>query len=433
MTSKKILVLAYAISPTRGSEYSVAWNYVVNMSKDNELIVFYGMSGNHMGDIDDLEQYIEVNPLPNVRFISIRPNKTANYLNFLNRKGILVYSFYLAYNIWHRQVYKKAIELISKEHFDLIHYLGPIGYREPGYLWKINLPYIWGPIGGTTNVSIKLVKALPLSGKLKLGFRAMINYLQLRINPRLKEALLCVDVLLTATTQDKYSFKKLFAKESHYLPENGIVGKINSLDINKYSQIKTNLIWIGRIDENKALIILLESLRRIKSLSKIHLHIIGDGKLKNSLMKFSNKNALSNNITWHGAVKREKVFELLSQSHLHIITSVTEANTTVIFEAMSAGVPTISLDHCGMHDTICEKCGVKIPIHNYVQVINNLASQLDRLILRPDEIKKLSYGVVECAKKYTWVHRRNFFNNLYELAIENWNNKNLRNNDKTDQ
>ena len=33
---RKILVMAYAISPNKGSEFSVAWNYVKNMSEENK-------------------------------------------------------------------------------------------------------------------------------------------------------------------------------------------------------------------------------------------------------------------------------------------------------------------------------------------------------------------------------------------------------------
>ena len=112
--------------------------------------------------------------------------------------------------------------------------------------------------------------------------------------------------------------------------------------------------------------------------------------------------------------------ELLSKSQLHIITSVSEANTTVIWEAMSAGVPTLSLDHCGMHDTICEKCGIKIPIISYNQVISDIAIELDKLIVNPIKLDNLSNGVVVCAKKYNWESRRLFFNKMYDLAIEKW-------------
>ena len=420
---KKILVLAYVVSPTRGSEYSQSWNYVTEMSKENNLVVLYAASGNHMGNVDELEQYIIDNPISNVRFIPVKPNKIANFLNTLNRNGIFSYSFYFAYNIWHRQAYKTAKEILLDESFDLIHFLVPIGYREPGFLWKIDLPYVWGPMGGTQNLSLKLIKALPLAGKIQLGLRAVINYVQLRFNPKIKKVLKRVNVLITATTYDQNNFKNIYKKESVYLPENGINLKRDLKNNNKIFSGTIKLIWIGSIDARKALIILLDALKRMKNPNKVQLDIVGDGILKKSLINFSNKNFLSKSITWHNQVKRNKVFELLSRAHLHIITSVTEANTNVIFEAMSAGVPTISLDHCGMHDTICEKCGVKIPINSYEQVVNELAMNLDNFVLHTKEIKKLSNGVVQCAQKYTWEKRRQSFNEIYDLAIENWKGK----------
>lgn len=144
-----ILVLAYLLSPSKGSEYSVAWNYVTHMSKKNNLTVLYGASGNQMGDCDEMEDYIKQNSIPNVCFIPIYPNKLANMLNWPNRHHILVYTFYYAYRVWHMQVYKVVRELMKTKHFDLIHYVGMIGYREPGYLWKLKLPYVWGPVGGS--------------------------------------------------------------------------------------------------------------------------------------------------------------------------------------------------------------------------------------------------------------------------------------------
>ena len=53
---KDILVLAYAISPSKGSEYAVAWNYVTAMSRYHRLTVLYGTSGEHMGDTVEMER-----------------------------------------------------------------------------------------------------------------------------------------------------------------------------------------------------------------------------------------------------------------------------------------------------------------------------------------------------------------------------------------
>ena len=144
-------MLAYAISPTRGSEYSVAWNYVTHMSKYHKLTVIYGASGDNMGDTAEMEAYIQKNASTNIRFVAVKPDKWANLLNWPNRHGIFVYTFYYAYKRWHWLVYQKVLEILDKEHFDLIHYVGMIGYREPGYLWNLGLPYIWGPVSGANN------------------------------------------------------------------------------------------------------------------------------------------------------------------------------------------------------------------------------------------------------------------------------------------
>ncbi len=412
--------MAYMLSPTRGSEYSVGWNYVVNMSKDNELVVLYGASGNHLGDVKEIESLVEREPIKNVRFVAVRPDSLTKKLNILNEKNILNYSFYLAYNNWHKQVYKVAQQLIESEKFDLIHFLNPVGYREPGYLWKLDLPYIWGPIGGTNNVPDVLLEALPFKGKLKLGFRSLANKIQLKFSNRIQLAMQRTDVLMTATSENQKTIKRVFNKESFYLPENGIEGEVIKPNaLNKSNKI-VEAIWIGRIDANKALSLLLKALLQLKYIESFKLHVVGDGHLKSALIEFTKANNLDSFIVWHGAIPREKVLELLSKSQLHIITSVSEANTTVIWEAMSAGVPTLSLDHCGMHDTICEKCGIKIPIISYNQVISDIAIELDKLIVNPIKLDNLSNGVVVCAKKYNWESRRLFFNKMYDLAIEKW-------------
>ena len=106
---KNILVLAYQISPIRGSEYSVAWNYITEMSKDNKLVVLYGASGNHMGDFDNFDSYINSKEYINIRFLAIKPNIIANILNILNKKKWFVYAFYFAYRIWQWQAYKISL------------------------------------------------------------------------------------------------------------------------------------------------------------------------------------------------------------------------------------------------------------------------------------------------------------------------------------
>ena len=86
---------------------------------------------------------------------------------------------------------------------------------------------------------------------------------------------------------------------------------------------------------------------------------------------------------------------------------------------MSFAVPTMTLDHCGMAGVVCEKCGIKIPIHSYNQVISDIAKRIDELIEKPEKIQQLSQGVLECSKEYMWENRVKIFNEVYkEVALK---------------
>ena len=420
---KNILVLAYQLSPTKGSEYSVAWNYVTHMSRYNRLTVIYGVSGEHLGDCSEMEEFAKTNILPNVTFVCIKPNKWTNALNWCNRHNFLNYTFYIAYRAWQKQVYKAAKSLIQIEKFDLIHFVGPIGYREPGYLWRIDLPYMWGPIGGTNSSSIILAKHISKMSQLKFIFRNWVNDFQLKYQKRLRRALKKTDLLLTSTSENQQIFKSLLHKDSYYLPENAITSEIK---LNRQKFIRKgeyHFIFVGSLIPRKAVNILLEALTLIKNKEKIVVDIVGDGPERHTLEVFAQKHQLQSIIKWHGQLSRDKAVELFENTHMHVITSTSEGNPTTIWEAMSYGVPTMSFDHCGMHDTICDRCGILIPIHSYEQCVNDLADKIDSLLDHPDRFEQLANGVIECAQKFTWDTREKVLLSCYDEAIKHFYNR----------
>lgn len=423
--SKKILVVAYAVSPTRGSEYSVAWNYLNELSKDNEIVVLYGVSGNHMGDVEEMEAWLSINSISNVRFIAVLPNKITERLNILNRRGIFPYAFYFAFNFWQRQIYLTVKNIIENEKFDLIHNLNPIGYREPGYLWKLDLPYIWGPIGGIPNRPSQLFKDLSLKSRFFFTIRNYVNTIQFKFNRRLKKALKETDLLLTATSENKDIVKKEYNIESINIPENGIIQFDSNTSLN-YTGLKKGetlkIVWIGTVDERKSINFLIDALVKIKN-QNWHLHILGEGSIKEKMQLRAIDMKINDKLTWHGHIERSKVLDLLQSIHLHVITSLGEATTTVLFETMTNGIPTITLNHCGMKDVVCDKCGVKIGINSVEQIKDDLASTISNFIENPNKINDLSKGVSECVKHHTWEKRRQLFNGYYDLAIENWKQK----------
>jgi glycosyltransferase involved in cell wall biosynthesis len=417
MTHPKVLLLAYAVSPQRGSEYSVAWNHITWMSKYCELTVLYGCAGTHMGDFEELADPVLRESLPSVNFVPVPPPLLARLLNAVNRRGWLTYSFYLAYRVWQREAGRVARQLAREQVYDLIHYVGPIGYREPGTMWRMDLPYVWGPIGGATHLPWMLARALPLADRVRLGLRAVANWFQLRFSKRVRRALSRADLVLTATTENQAIFRRVLGVESLYLPENGVVGEV-ALNQAKFDDLqRLKLVWIGSLEARKALKILVDAMQRTQHAARFEVHVAGDGPLGTVLQKTVASAGLAAQFVWHGQVERQTVHHLLNDSHLHVITSVSEANTTVVWEAMALGVPTLTIDHCGMHDTITDGAGLKVPIGQYDEVVAGFARHLDELAEHPERLRQMAQQVLADADRFHWKHRPAFWLKCYADTV----------------
>lgn len=397
---RTIILVTYDISPYRGSEASVSWNYVSNMGEYHKEIVLYGRGK------DEIEKYLESHQMPNVRFINIP------YVSLQGSGLLLDIKYNLNYRRWHYQTYLKAKELVDNEHVDVIHYLNPIGFKEPGYCWKIKeVPYVWGPIQGVENRPLALFPALSPKGKINALARRLVHNGMLRCLPRVRKALKRADVVFAATPNTVKQLKRIHHKDAIYLPENGILKMECTEPITMNDTL--NLIWVGSIDERKALSILITALSKVKH-NNWHLNVLGDGPLRGSCENLSNNLGISDRITFHGKVDRTQVQLVFGQSQVHVISSLGEATTTVLWEAFSKAIPTITLDHCGMAGVVSSECGIKIPIRSYQQVLNDIAFAIDDLMEHPEKVTRLSQGTIECAKNFMWENRIALYDKIYD-------------------
>ena len=415
-----ILVLAYSISPVRGSEYSVGWNYVTNMAKDCDLTVLYGLAGPHMGDLEEIERFeAETGGLDNVTFEGIRPNVLARLLNAPNRKGFLVYSFYLAYRVWHWQAARHARQIIAQRDVDVVHYLCPIGYREPGYLWQINKPYIWGPVGGM--VPTRLLEGAPCGWKARLKTKGknLMNAWQLRNSHRVKRALRRADVVIAATLENQAVMRDRFGIDALQFAENAIPDALIDTappQPARAMDAPLRLIWIGSLDARKSPDLLIESVSALPA-NGWQLDIIGQGPLSGAVARMIAERGLGDRVRLHGQILRDQVHALLASADVHLITSMGEGNPTTIWEAMAAGIPTVTLDHCGMHDVICEACGIRVPLGSWEETCDAFGAAVSGLLDDPAGVAALKAGTCHCRDSFRWSKRRATWLDLYQQAI----------------
>ncbi|SDP31176.1 Glycosyltransferase involved in cell wall bisynthesis [Mucilaginibacter sp. OK268] len=414
---KKILISAYAISPFRGSEYGAAWNTVTHLASQHEVWVVYGMSDNFMGDTQTMKKYVEETPLASVQFIEVQPGRLAKAITLLDKAG-LGWFFYFAYYLWQKKALSVAREVLKTVDIDVVHQLGPIGYREPGFLWKLNKPTVWGPIGGMNIINPELLKGKPFSTRLKFNVKNTINHIQLNYSKRIREAFLQADVLVAATSAGQQTIREKFGVESYYLSEQGIVNH-TFLDESKFDHInqQVQLVWSGTLIERKNFSMCLDVLAKVKQ-NNWKLHVLGNGPLKEKLQQKAAELKLTDHLVWHGHIPRPDAIRVMSGAHLHIITSIAEDNPAVIFEALTYGVPTLTMDHCGMGNVICNKCGIKIKLDVYDTIVNNMSAALEDVLVNPHKLVDLAQTTLICAADHSWDNRLARLNSMYEEAIQ---------------
>ncbi|MGE0009509.1 MAG: glycosyltransferase [Candidatus Babeliales bacterium] len=118
-------------------------------------------------------------------------------------------------------------------------------------------------------------------------------------------------------------------------------------------------ISIARLVEKKGIQYALQAFAQTKQEhSNIHYTIIGDGPLRNELLKEAKELGISNNVSFRGWQESQQVAIALNKAHIMIAPSVTsvkgdmEGIPVSLMEAMATGLPVLSTNHSGIPELI---------------------------------------------------------------------------------
>ena len=389
----RVLLQAYACSPYRGGEPGMGWNRVLEMARYFDTWV---LCKQQRYEPDIRKYFAEQGHCKGLHFQFVPRTRFEKLLKRI--PGL----FYLAYNLWVRRAYRVALKLYGEHPFDLIHQVNFNSYREPGYLWKLNVPFIWGPVGGTQNYPWRFLHRAGLGGAVVEGLRNIVNNLQFRFSPRVRAAARRAEVLLTANSEGKADFERVHKLNSILLLETGICVVEEEGFEHTIDDGPLKILWSGVFGHKKALHLLLEALSRLPETARYELRILGRGPLEKRWKKIARKVKVEANCTWLGWLPYYEALNQYKWADLFVFTSLRDTSGNVVLEALSWGVPVICLDHQGAGDIVTPECGIKIPVTIPQEVISGLRDALLEFSQNKDILVVLSRGALQRAQKYLW-------------------------------
>ena len=412
MKRLKILVVAYACSPVRGSEPGMGWNFVTGIAKyhDVHVIVEKEKFEKEIGEV--LKARPEL--ANNITFHFIQKTRQ----RFLRK--IWPPSYYWFYKAWHRKAYDLALSLHKEIDFDLTHQLNMVGYREPGYLWKIDVPFVWGPVGGFNQFPLSFLKSMGVKGGVYYLGRNILNYLQMNYSSRPRLAAQKAGRGMIAATRDTHkAIKGLWGVGSEIITEVGsLSNSISQVNRRTTGQV-LQIAWSGLHVYGKALPLLLTGLSQLDSHVDWQLNVLGEGPLTKRWKELAKQLEIDDRCKWHGWLVKDKAVNVMKGSHLFVITSLSDLTSTVTLEALSLGLPIICLDHCGFADVVTEQCGYRIPVTNPKEVALNIAKAITAIWHDEDKRQDLSQGAMARVEDFSWDKKMEKLNVIYQSVLEN--------------
>lgn len=399
-----IILSAFSCHPEKGSEPGVGWNWLRELSKDNNVFCIFYSGENQQSAIKEA-----VSLLPYSGNIHLHPVKLPSAFDKLFLR--------IRFEIWQIKAFFVARAILRREKIDLIHHVTIAAWWFTGYYWLLNTPLILGPLLGGQICHKVFYSFLPLKYRI---FEALRTFILSLSNKIFFNSIISIKKanLVIAGNHETYNMLSKMRKTKPIILLNatGSLFTESKKFLNENNCL--NLLWISHLNHVKNFGFLIECLEILPNTINWKLKVIGGGKLFKYWESIVQQSKINDKVEFIGYIDHYHTKKYYKEADVFLFPSIREGSPTVILEAMSYGLPVIAFKQNGADIIIDKKSGVLIPIRNKKQVLDDFANAIVRIY----EDVTLRYKMGEFARKrleenFLWEKRGEQMNKIYEKYI----------------
>lgn len=365
-----ILLSAYACEPNKGSEPGVGWSWAQELAKHHNVWVI-----TRDNNEPTISQYLEENPEfqnANLHFIYVGLSKKLTFWK-KGRRGMRLF-----YMLWQRKAAKVAIEWNKKVGFDYVQHVTFVNYTQPTYMYKLGIPFIWGPVSGGENIPGDIKIEMTIKEHIVEEVRKLSQLTALCMistNQAMKHA----KKILVTTEETKKKIPKKYQHKTIIMPAIGME-KIPEVLQTPHDAEKIKIVMAGRLIYWKAFDIGVKAfLKLAEKYPNVELHILGEGNQKNALKKLAGK-YLDKQIYFIPPVQHDEIYQFYSGFDIFMNTTLRDSGCMTMMEAMSVGLPCIAIATGGPGVLLDEFSECVIRGKSYGDYVSSTEALLENLI-----------------------------------------------------
>ncbi len=364
----------------------------------------------------DIDQYLELHPNANLHFVWVGlparwdPRRTPG-----SDKGIRLH-----YLFWQRAVLREARQLHRQQNFDVVHHLSWGTISAPPLLWRLPIPFVWGPIGGGQTTPLAFRRYFGLAWGTEV-LRTLRVKAATRL-PSLRRAVRESSLILSTNPETTLALTAAGARQVRFFPNVGVPEQLmGHLPAAAESERKELIIlWVGRLIPLKGLPLALEALSQIERSLPVRLRVLGDGPLRPDMENLARSLGVSDRVEFVGAVPWSQMMSYYREADIFLFTSLRDSSGAVITEALAYRLPILTLNHQGVGAIVPPEAGIKVAVTNPEETVRALADGLRRLAQSPQLRKHMGDAAWVHAQGMGWPRHVEQMSEWYEEVVASY-------------
>jgi len=370
----RVLVSAIACHPTSGSEAKVGWDAAMAIAEHNECHVI-----THSSSRKAIEKRQAEGVATHIKFHYFGDEFTWHPSRFIAR-----IQSWLIFREWQARLLSFADALHQKYRFDITHQVTYVTWRVASPLWRLPIPFIWGPIGGTASLPGRFFGILSTPARVFEIARQGSGIIASRSKAFLDCAAQASVVI--AANEETAIFLRRFrptAPIKRLSPVFFDAQQIAALrDPPRATPIPGKPLQLfagGSLEGRKGVSLALEAIAELKQRGvTVNYTFGGHGPELKSLRTLAQKLRIEDRVEFHQGFHREDYVRRLKESDVYFLPSFRETTPITLLEAALAGCYPVVADNSGAGEIVRRIGGTAVTAYNRPQIVNQLANTLQR-------------------------------------------------------
>ncbi|WP_210530370.1 glycosyltransferase family 4 protein [Rubellimicrobium arenae] len=321
------------------------------------------------------------------------------------------------YFIFERKAKGVIKRLMSEQPFDLVHQVTPMSIRYPSPARHFTVPYIIGPVNGSlkTPVALRVEMAKEPS---YMNLRGLDEF-RLRYSPALRRSFSRARLVIGGTSYIGETLKAVTRGRFTVLSEHGIERPDVLQGVARSFRHDTlNILFVGRLVRTKGARELVRAISLVQPHVKLVCRIVGSGPDFDDTCAEIEQLRLGDRVRMLGRLGPDQVREQYRSADVFIFPSFREASGGVLIEAMSSGLPIVTVDYGGPAELVDRGSAILVRPQESWGMAKEIAQAISALHDDRSQLERMSRSSLEHIRRnYLWSSKSMRLLDIYRTAL----------------